>query len=154
MEPEFEEIGRALAAAFLFVPGHDWLLTEFDIAPIEPDAVLSGLRQTFFIALVQPLALTVLPLRHSMCRHRRDLCSCRSPRPLAQGGRPLLAALPLRIQDENAQPTDPHYRVLFMECDMDEILESQDSMLARLGKPTRPRLCRTILPFPDSRGRG
>ena len=51
---------------------------------------------------------------------------------------PLLAALPLRIQAENAQPTDLHYRVLFMERDMDEILDSQDSMLARLGKPTRP----------------
>ena len=56
---------------------------------------------------------------------------------------PLLAALPLQIQPStiNHQPStiSPlHYRVLFMEREMEEILDSQDSMLARLGKPTRP----------------
>ena len=58
---------------------------------------------------------------------------------------PLLAALPLKIQNLQSTIHNPqssisslHYRVLFMEREMEEILESQDSMLARLGKPTRP----------------
>jgi tetratricopeptide (TPR) repeat protein len=51
---------------------------------------------------------------------------------------PLLAALPLKIQNSESKIQNLHYRVLFMERDMDEILDSQDSMLARLGKPTQP----------------
>ena len=56
---------------------------------------------------------------------------------------PLLAALPLQIQkSEIGNPQSSisslHYRVLFMEREMEEILESQDTMLARLGKPTHP----------------
>jgi hypothetical protein len=56
---------------------------------------------------------------------------------------PLLAALPLKIQKStinNQQSTisSLHYRILFMEREMEEILDSQDSMLARLGKPTHP----------------
>ena len=51
---------------------------------------------------------------------------------------PLLAALPLQISNLKSEISDLHYRVLFMERDMEEILESQDTMLARLGKPTHP----------------
>jgi hypothetical protein len=51
---------------------------------------------------------------------------------------PLLTALPLQLKAENSQLNTLHYRVLFMEREMEEILESQDSMLARLGKPTHP----------------
>ncbi|MCX8497003.1 MAG: alkaline phosphatase family protein [Akkermansiaceae bacterium] len=51
---------------------------------------------------------------------------------------PLLAALPLKISNLNSEISELHYRILFMEREMEEILESQDSMLARLGKPTHP----------------
>jgi hypothetical protein len=67
---------------------------------------------------------------------------------------PLLAALPLQIQKSKINHPQPvlrspsgevgstisslHYRILFMEREMEEILASQDSMLARLGKPTHP----------------
>jgi hypothetical protein len=51
---------------------------------------------------------------------------------------PLLAALPLQIQNSKSNIQNLHYRVLFMERPMDEILDSQDTMLTRLGKPTRP----------------
>jgi hypothetical protein len=58
---------------------------------------------------------------------------------------PLLAALPLKIQNLQSTIHNPqssisslHYRVLFMEREMEEILESQDTMLSRLGKPTHP----------------
>lgn len=51
---------------------------------------------------------------------------------------PLLAALPLQLKTENSELKTLHYRVLFMEREMEEILASQDSMLARLGKPTQP----------------
>jgi tetratricopeptide (TPR) repeat protein len=58
---------------------------------------------------------------------------------------PLLAALPLKIQSPQSPIPNPlspfsslHYRVLFMEREMEEILASQDSMLTRLGKPTHP----------------
>jgi tetratricopeptide (TPR) repeat protein/arylsulfatase A-like enzyme len=51
---------------------------------------------------------------------------------------PLLTALPLHLHREHSQPTRLHYRVLFMERDMEEILASQESMLTRLAKPTRP----------------
>ena len=47
---------------------------------------------------------------------------------------PLLAGLPreLRKPDSEAEPL--HYRLLFMERDMEEILRSQETMLQRLGK--------------------
>ena len=48
---------------------------------------------------------------------------------------PLLAGLPPQgpeIRIPNAEPL--HYRVLFMERDMEEILQSQETMLERLGK--------------------
>jgi tetratricopeptide (TPR) repeat protein len=51
---------------------------------------------------------------------------------------PLLAALPLQIQNSKSNIQNFHYRVLFMERPMEEILDSQDTMLTRLGKPTRP----------------
>jgi tetratricopeptide (TPR) repeat protein len=51
---------------------------------------------------------------------------------------PLLSALPLQLKTENSKLETPRYRILFMEREMDEILASQDSMLARLGKPTQP----------------
>ena len=51
---------------------------------------------------------------------------------------PLLAALPLKISNLKSEISNLHYRVLFMEREMEEILDSQDSMLARLGKPTQP----------------
>jgi hypothetical protein len=36
-------------------------------------------------------------------------------------------------------PASENYRVVFMQRDMDEILESQEKMLRRLGRPTAPR---------------
>ncbi|MCS6865158.1 MAG: sulfotransferase [Gemmataceae bacterium] len=36
-------------------------------------------------------------------------------------------------------PTDENYRVLFMERDLDEVLISQEKMLARLGRPAANR---------------
>ncbi|MCX8497120.1 MAG: hypothetical protein ORN51_13145 [Akkermansiaceae bacterium] len=51
---------------------------------------------------------------------------------------PLLAALPLKISNHQSEISDLHYRILFMEREMEEILESQDSMLARLTAPTGP----------------
>ncbi len=51
---------------------------------------------------------------------------------------PLLTALPFKIQNSKSKIQDLHYRVLFMERDMEEILDSQDTMLSRLGKPTHP----------------
>jgi tetratricopeptide (TPR) repeat protein len=56
---------------------------------------------------------------------------------------PLLAALPLqnqksKINNPQSSISPLHYRVLFMERDMEEILASQDSMLTRLGKSTQP----------------
>jgi Sulfotransferase domain len=36
-------------------------------------------------------------------------------------------------------PSNEHYRVIFMERDFDEMLISQEKMLARLGKPSAPR---------------
>lgn len=35
-------------------------------------------------------------------------------------------------------PSCEKYRVIFMERDLDEVIRSQDKMLARLGKPTAP----------------
>jgi hypothetical protein len=51
---------------------------------------------------------------------------------------PLLAALPLREKPGEVAQVQLHYRILFMERDMLEILESQNTMLTRLGKPTHP----------------
>jgi hypothetical protein len=50
---------------------------------------------------------------------------------------PLLAGLPRRLRKPNSEPEPLHYRVLFMERDMEEILQSQDTMLQRLDK-SRP----------------
>ena len=36
-------------------------------------------------------------------------------------------------------PLNEKYRVIFMERDLDEVLESQEKMLARLGRPAVPR---------------
>ena len=47
---------------------------------------------------------------------------------------PLLAGLPAKLRNAGAQPEPLHYRVVFMERDMEEILQSQDTMLRRLGK--------------------
>ena len=35
-------------------------------------------------------------------------------------------------------PSNEKYRVIFMERDLDEVLRSQEKMLARLGKPAAP----------------
>jgi hypothetical protein len=51
---------------------------------------------------------------------------------------PLLAALPLKIQNSESKIQNLHYRILFMERAMPEILESQSTMLERLGKD-RPK---------------
>jgi hypothetical protein len=47
---------------------------------------------------------------------------------------PLLASLPRKLSKPDSQPEELHYRVLFMERDMDEIVQSQKAMLQRLGK--------------------
>src|SRR6266513_822248 len=47
---------------------------------------------------------------------------------------PLLAALPPRLRKPDSEPESLHYRVLFMERDIEEILQSQKTMLQRLGK--------------------
>ena len=47
---------------------------------------------------------------------------------------PLLAALPPRLRKPDSEPELLHYRVLFMERDIEEILQSQNTMLQRLGK--------------------
>jgi tetratricopeptide (TPR) repeat protein len=47
---------------------------------------------------------------------------------------PLLVGLPTSIRKAESQPEVLHYRILFMERDMDEILQSQKDMLLRLGK--------------------
>jgi hypothetical protein len=36
-------------------------------------------------------------------------------------------------------PSTEQYRIVFMERDLDEVLESQEKMLRRLGQPTSPR---------------
>jgi tetratricopeptide (TPR) repeat protein len=50
---------------------------------------------------------------------------------------PLLAGLPRKLRKPDSEPEPLHYRVLLMERDMAEILQSQDTMLQRLGK-SRP----------------
>jgi tetratricopeptide (TPR) repeat protein len=47
---------------------------------------------------------------------------------------PLLTALPAKLRKPDSEPEPLHYRILFMERDMEEILQSQDTMLQRLGK--------------------
>ncbi len=47
---------------------------------------------------------------------------------------PLLSALPKQFMDTHSKSKKLHYRVIFMERPMNEILESQDSMLDRLGR--------------------
>ena len=47
---------------------------------------------------------------------------------------PLLAALPPRLRKPESEPELLHYRILFMERDMEEVLQSQNTMLQRLGK--------------------
>ncbi len=47
---------------------------------------------------------------------------------------PLLAGLPPKLRKPASEPEPLHYRILFMERDMEEILQSQETMLQRLGK--------------------
>jgi hypothetical protein len=47
---------------------------------------------------------------------------------------PLLAGLPRKLRKPDSEPEPFHYRLLFMDRDMEEILQSQDTMLRRLGK--------------------
>jgi hypothetical protein len=47
---------------------------------------------------------------------------------------PLLAGLPRRLRKPGSKAETLYYRVLFMERDMEEIVQSQDTMLRRLGK--------------------
>jgi len=47
---------------------------------------------------------------------------------------PLLARLPRKLKGSDSIPEAIHYRVLFMERDMEEILQSQETMLKLLGK--------------------
>ena len=47
---------------------------------------------------------------------------------------PLLAALPPRLRKPDSESELLHYRILFMERDIEEILQSQTTMLQRLGK--------------------
>jgi tetratricopeptide (TPR) repeat protein len=47
---------------------------------------------------------------------------------------PLLASLPRKLREPNSELEPVHYRLLLMERDMEEILQSQDTMLRRLGK--------------------
>jgi hypothetical protein len=47
---------------------------------------------------------------------------------------PLLAGLPRKLRKPDSESEPLHYGVLFMERDMEEILQSQNTMLRRLGK--------------------
>jgi predicted AlkP superfamily phosphohydrolase/phosphomutase len=47
---------------------------------------------------------------------------------------PLLASLPRKLRKPDSEPEPLHYRILFMERNMEEILDSQGAMLQRLGK--------------------
>jgi hypothetical protein len=47
---------------------------------------------------------------------------------------PLLAALPPKLRKKDTEAEPLHYRIIFMERDMEEILQSQAAMLRRLGK--------------------
>ncbi len=49
---------------------------------------------------------------------------------------PLLAALPPKLRKKDTEPEPLHYRIIFMERDMEEILQSQGTMLQLLGKAT------------------
>jgi tetratricopeptide (TPR) repeat protein len=52
---------------------------------------------------------------------------------------PLLAGLPRKLGKPDSEPEPLHYRILFMERDMEEILWSQDTMLQRVGKSPAAR---------------
>jgi tetratricopeptide (TPR) repeat protein len=52
---------------------------------------------------------------------------------------PLLAGLPRKLRKPDSEPEPLHYRILFMERDMEEILQSQGTMLQRLGKSPAAR---------------
>ena len=43
---------------------------------------------------------------------------------------PLLASLPPKLRKPDSEPERLHYRILFMERDMKEILQSQDTAAA------------------------
>ena len=47
---------------------------------------------------------------------------------------PLLSTLPVKIKVPDSEPKTLHYRVIFMERNMEEILHSQATMLKKLGK--------------------
>jgi hypothetical protein len=47
---------------------------------------------------------------------------------------PLLAGLPHKLRKPDSEPEPLHYRILFMERDMEDILWSQERMLKRVGK--------------------
>ena len=47
---------------------------------------------------------------------------------------PLLAGLPLKLRKPEAEPQPLHYRILYMERGMEEILQSQETMLQRLDR--------------------
>ena len=47
---------------------------------------------------------------------------------------PLLASLPRNVKKPDSKTEPLHYRILFIERDMEEILQSQNTMLRRLGK--------------------
>ena len=47
---------------------------------------------------------------------------------------PLLTGLPRKLRKPDSEPEPLHYRLLFMERDMGEILQSQHTMLQRLGR--------------------
>src|SRR5205823_10478661 len=47
---------------------------------------------------------------------------------------PLLAGLPRKLRKPDSEPEPLQYRILFMERDMEEILQSQETMLQYLGK--------------------
>jgi predicted AlkP superfamily phosphohydrolase/phosphomutase/tetratricopeptide (TPR) repeat protein len=47
---------------------------------------------------------------------------------------PLLAGLPARVRKRDSSAEALHYRVLFMEREMKEVLQSQETMLERLGR--------------------
>jgi GTP1/Obg family GTP-binding protein len=49
---------------------------------------------------------------------------------------PLLPSLPRKLRRPNSDSKPLHYRVLFMERNMEEILESQNTMLQGIGKRT------------------
>jgi hypothetical protein len=51
----------------------------------------------------------------------------------------MLAGLPPKLRKKDTEPEPLHYRIIFMERDMQEILQSQETMLERLGKSSAAR---------------